>query len=260
MLAAMRSAWLVLSLVTLTTGCYGFRRPGISGAVITSDPDAVAAQMPEAPPAGPVLDGLVVSAEEAAQRGVPSERLVIPFGPGVDGTQLLADFLEGARLRKAAAVDVHLVFVAGNGVECRVGVQPDGVDDPIAVPAGAKLVKAPAPQTLNVTEYERRCGTEYNCSHADTRIPYQRNYECRVVPGARPPTGHPGQSRCRTEAVTHKVSRFDFEQEAKFVPPHFEELQRGQLVETNPVCYAVPRGSDAPAQGNRLEGTLHILR
>lgn len=261
MLRAMRVVWLALSLVTLTTGCYSYRRAGLGNAIITQDPDAVAAREPPAPPPSRVIEGLVVSTEEARSQDLVEERVVVPFGPNQDGTQLVADLLGTARKRKAGLTDVNLVFEASPGIECRVGIQPEGVEDPIAVPAGSKMVKAPAPRKVSVTENERVCqGSEYRCNRMDVRIPYQRSYGCEVVPAARPATWQPEQSNCRTEQVTHTVSRYDFELAARFVPIHFEELQKGALVETAPVCYSKTNEAQGPATGNRLEATLHEKR
>lgn len=277
----MRFAFLALSLLSFTTGCYSYyRRPGLQDAVITSDPDAHAAPTPPQPaqaqaaaqaPAGAPVP--IVGARNPLARG-PEQGLVVQFGPDQDGTQLLVDFLEEARARGAvSASDVNLVFVTtrqGKPLECRFGVQPEGDFARIPLPAGATLVPLGKPVTQEVTENERRCdamtlpsqtmttGSEYRCSYAAVQGPFQRSYVCRVVPTTRLSTEKNARTACRYEPVTRTVTRYDFELASRFVPPQLEQVQEAKLVETQPVCYAPPPGPEGPALGNRLEAKLHF--
>jgi hypothetical protein len=279
----MRFAILALSLAAFTTGCYayGYRRPGIDDAVITSNPEAYAApqqQAPQAPtpPPATAAEVRIVGAQNPLARGLPDQEMIVQFGPDQDGTQLLVDFLADARARGAvSASDVNLVFVkaqGGKSVECRLGIQPEGDYARIPLPAGATLVPVGAPVTQEVTENERRCDamtlpsqnmgvtSEYKCSYAAVQGAFQRNYVCRVVPVTRLSNDKNVRTHCRTEPVTRTVTRYDFEFSARFVPPQLEQVQDKKLVETQPVCYAPPATPNAPALGNRLEAKLHFKK
>jgi len=281
MLPAMRLSLVALSLVAFTAGCYGYRRPGINDAVITTDPEAYAtpqAQAPQAPapPPASAAEVAIVGAQNPLARGLPDQEMIVQFGPDQDGTQLLVDFLADARARGAvSASDVNLVFVKAQGgkpVECRFGIQPEGDYARIPLPAGATLVPLGAPVTQEVTENERRCDamtlpsqnmgvtSEYKCSYAAVQGPFQRSYVCRVVPVTRLSADKNVRTHCRTEPVTRTVTRYDFEFAARFVPPQLEQVQGKKLVETQPVCYAPPATPNAPPLGNRLEAKIHFRK
>lgn len=195
----------------------------------------------------------------------------------------------------------------GRPVECRTEIVPESITETQLRPGQYKTVSVQRPVQRTVTEqqyrckpvmrsemrshteYEQRCGsvmrpvqrtrtvysTQYDSFSKSSRsVPrteyytaYESHYECKSQPVTRMRSEMVSRSECGYEPVTRTVTRYEFQLESQYVPPHMETLTRQRLRELDPVCYEIEAAADDPslapptrARGSRIEGRIFTKR
>jgi hypothetical protein len=195
----------------------------------------------------------------------------------------------------------------GRAIACRSEIVPEAVTEHQARPASYRTVPVSKPVQRMVTEHayrckpvtrselrtvhetEQRCGsvsrpvqrsrtvysTTYDYSSKSTRsVPrteyyteHQSHYECKSQPVTRTRSELVTKSECGLEPVTRMVTRYEFQLESQYVPPHLETITRQRLRELEPVCEDIASTADDPevapparAHGNRIEGQIFVRR
>ena len=195
----------------------------------------------------------------------------------------------------------------GRPVECRTEIVPESITETQLRPGRYKTVSVQRPVQRTVTEqqyrckpvmrselrshteYEQRCGsvmrpvqrtrtvytTQYDSfSRSSRSVPrtehytaHESHYECKSQPVTRMRSEMVSKTECGLEPVTRTVTRYEFQLESQYVPPHMETLTRQRLRELDPVCYEIAAAADdpslsppTPARGNRIEGRIFTKR
>ncbi len=202
-----------------------------------------------APP--PAQEPQVVSAEDAAARGLEGQLAVTPFGAGEDGEKVLHDFFAAAQRRGAGYVsDVNLVFASapeGPPTECKVAVHPVDAVVPVQVPAGMTQVPVTTPVTRTVTDQEYRCTLR---AVPQTRTVTRQEQHCQLVakPVVRMETIYSSQydpfsKSMHTAPQTHSVTSSEMVNDCRMVPvtSTVTEVQNKQECAMVPVTHTVTR-------------------
>lgn len=201
-----------------------------------------------------VPDVPIVGSAEARDRELPTETLVVPsgdvatrglarasdrvsFGPGEDGTQILASFLERARQRGAKFVsDLRIYLVGeqdGQPAECVILVRPEDSLEATEVPGRmtrvsitrhvTKVVTEPqyecdsrmVPVTRTRTTYQRRCGlVSKPVTRTETTYHMEYDYSSkrsRSVPRTRSVTRYEMKNECHNEPQTRTEHEYKWE-------------------------------------------------
>jgi hypothetical protein len=194
--------------------------------------------------------------------------------------------------------------------ECRTSILPETISEthytapthrmvPVQKPVSRMVTESQYrchmeshPETRSVTEYTQRCQSvsrpvtrtrttysyQYDSfTHSSRSVPrtesytsYESHQECHSEPQHRTRTENVMKNVCRSEPVSHMVTRYEFQYETQYVPPRLETLTHHRLREATPVCYALEapagaaEGEPAPAvaekPANRIEAVFYFPR
>jgi hypothetical protein len=218
--------------------------------------------------ARPEVSGVVVITQsEAAEQELRPMPLVVPFSEGEDGTRLLVAYLDEARRRGASYVSDVAFFLVhdseGSPIECRTGVYPEEVSVPHAVSGSFRQVPVNEPVRRFVTEYEYRCHMVLK-PVARMETTYRTRFDSvsrsmLSVPEVQYVTKHEMQSDCRREPVGRWVTRYEFELESQFAPPHLQYVSTQRLKQSAPTCYSLA-GEAAIQHVSRIEGVAYAAK
>jgi hypothetical protein len=75
---------------------------------------------------------------------------------------------------------------------------------------------------------------------------YESQYECKSEPVTRMRSEMVHKTECGYESVTRMVTRYEFQLESTYVPPHMETLTRQRLRELDPVSGSRSGGRIGP--------------
>lgn len=169
----------------------------------------------------------VVSHAEAAHSGLTSQRVLLGFGSGADGSQLIERVLDQAKARNARLVsDISINLVStgeGGTTECRTAVVPESVTETRQIPGRFRTVPVQQPVTRTVTEQQYRCHTT---SRLETRMVTEHQQRCHQV-------SHP-VTRTRT---TYSTQYDSFSKSSRSVPhtQSYTETEYRQECRSEPV-------------------------
>ena len=193
---------------------------------------------------------VVVSADEAARRGLVAHPLSRDFGPDEDGTKLVDDLLAEAKRQGATAVSDISVSLASRAAEgpvaCRTEILPETVAETRTIPGGSQLVSVQRPVQRMVTESEYRCHTT---SHpGDARSTTEYHQSCHTV--SRP------VSRTRT---TYSYQYDSFTHSSRSVPhtQSYTEYQSHQECRSEPQLKT--RTESVSRNECRMEPVTHMV-
>jgi hypothetical protein len=213
----------------------------------------------------------IISGAAAAERGLVGRPLAVDFATKQDGTQVLVDFLARARALGAHYVsDVGIALRVerdGRPVECRTRILPEATTvttSTLAAAPGTGQTRSRyvmRPVTQYVTEYEYRCHMEVR-SVSRMETTYTTEYDflshtSHMVPRTQYVSHLEPQQECRSEPVSHMVTRYENQLELEYVPPRLEMIRgrytKWELRETDQECAVVDTGGGE----NRIEGTIY---
>jgi len=171
----------------------------------------------------------VVGAEDAERSGLAELTLRTPFETGVDGTQLVEEFLARADRERVELIADLAIYLQtrdprdGRAVECRSSIVPETVTIGREIPAHYERVSVSRPVTRTVTENEQRCAPvtkqenrsytsyEQKCGSVTrpvtrTRTAYRSQYDSysksyRQVPYTETYTAYESRYECKSEPV-----------------------------------------------------------
>jgi hypothetical protein len=230
-----------------------------------------------------IVDGAV--ARRYAKRSTP---VVLPFGTGQNGNELVLGLLALAQRSGADFVsDIALTLVfKWNGIPIACATRVVFPGDPRLAPAApASAPAAPAPPASMPDEADGEPTFESEVrDYQPKRVDFEateRELFCTKRPH-QVKVAHPSfdsefdverrslsepmvtveetnvvwTEECEARPVQHRVTRFDYEAKVAFVPVHWEYIARrfaeAGLVETPPLCYRLADG-DLPAHTIRAQ-------
>ena len=134
----------------------------LTGCVPEEDTPGVAVAPSPAAPHAPSAPGMrVITADKAAEDGLTSVDLELPFPDATDGTRMLEDWIAAARRRGATRIGDLTLYVVkprdADTVECRSAFYPEETVEPRWVHGTYQSVPVSRPVTRWVTHYEYRC-------------------------------------------------------------------------------------------------------
>lgn len=193
----------------------------------------------------------VISAEEAAERGLRGEPLSMSFADGSEGTEVMINFLAAAEQAGAKQIsDIEIETTTAHAGTCASRVEPVThvhTRRTTTLRPGTGVTKSHTvmkPVTQTVTEYQYRCRT-VSKPHTVTETYYESQYDYssktyRRVPRTRTRTEYRSESECRSEPTTRTVTRYEHQYESRFVPPQWDVIYTNytdrQLIESEPSC------------------------
>jgi hypothetical protein len=204
----------------------------------------------------------VITADKAAEDGLTSVDLELPFPDATDGTRMLEDWIAAARRRGATRIGDLTLYVVkprdADTVECRSAFYPEETVEPRWVHGTYQSVPVSRPVMRSVTHYEYRCHmVSKPVQHMETTYTQQYNSFTKSyssVPQTRSVTRYEMRNECRSEPETRMETHWELTFTSQYTPPRTEYLTRMRLKETEPACYVAPSAEAT----SRVEGKLFL--